>query len=101
MKPMSRREELNGIAKRAKAESLRLVEAQVSEPGSRMETEAIADWKAQNPTLYQIMKDQGALEALAHVVVERRLKQERELVKAGLNPSDARTEAYRDQMMLG
>lgn len=96
----SHRAQLRKLAKAMKAESQALIEKD-DLPGSPMETQAIETWKTQNPKLYSAMKDYGALEAMAHVVVNRMLDQETALVKAGWNPADARTEAYRDQMMLG
>jgi hypothetical protein len=88
------------MAEEMKAESQALIDKEISEPGSRMETEAIETWKNNNPTLYRVMKERGALEATAHVVVHRILEQAKRMTKAGMPPSEARTEAYRDQMML-
>jgi hypothetical protein len=41
-----------------------------------------------------------AAEPLAHVLVDRCIKAERENIKAGLSPCDPRQEAERDWLML-
>lgn len=97
---MTKRQELIELARAMKAESAKLIAAEVSEPGSPRETEAIETWRLNRPDLHRVMQEQGALEALAHVVVHRRRQRIKQLTREGWNPSDAETESYRELMML-
>lgn len=97
---MTYRQELIELAKSVKAESAKMVETEESFPGSPVETEMKETWRVNKPAMYKVMVEQGALDALAHVVVERMIKRVDQLETEGWNPSDAKTEAYRELMML-
>lgn len=92
--------EADSLARQMKRESRRLIETDQSEPGSPMETKALEAWKRQRPALYQAMQERNALQAMAHVLVEKLLVAEHDLRAEGLPPSDARTQAYADTMMM-
>ena len=97
---MTYRQDLIELAKTAKAESAKMVESGRSEPGSPVENEMMETWRVNKPEMYQTMLELGALDALAHMVVMRMIDRERQMEDEGWSPSDARTEAYRELMML-
>jgi hypothetical protein len=91
--------EADRLAKWAKAESRKLVR-DGEKPGSRMETEAIQNWKSLRPDLHRAMQERGALRALAHVLVDRMASQVEAYLKEGYPMDDARVTAYSDWMMM-
>lgn len=94
------KQEKMALAKWAKTESRKLVEAETSEPGSPMETELIGLWRGQRPDLLKAMQEYGAVKQLAHVLVEKAGQQTMELIRQGMPLSDARLQAQADWWML-
>jgi|GEM_PF-4730769 len=94
------RQQFESLATWAKTESRKLIEQEESMPGSPLESELIDLWKGQNPTLHRMMTEMQALEALAHVVVERSIAEEMMLYRSGMPLSDARMQAVADWWML-
>lgn len=97
--PISR-ETAQALAKWAKAESRKLVEAGEPAPGLPLEQWVLETWEAERPDLVTAMREWGALAQLAHVLVDRMVKAEAENLKAGLSPSDAKQEAAKDWLMF-
>lgn len=97
---MQQAAEMDRLAAWAIRESQAMARANVSEPGSLMEREAIRAWKAQRPDLYLAMQERQALRALAHVLVEKTVQAQLEKVREGMPLSDARLEAYAENMMM-
>lgn len=88
------------LAKWAKAESRKLVEAGDLGPGLPLEKWVIETWRAERPDLTAAMQEWGALTQLAHALTNRMLAAETENLKAGFPPSDARQEAVKDWLMF-
>jgi hypothetical protein len=70
------------------------------EPGSPLETDVIATWRRTSPQMAARLEAAGALEAAAHVLVDRMLKAERVYEAAGMPPTDAREQAEQEWLML-
>lgn len=86
------------VARWALTESTKLQE---TDPiGSPMEERVLETWRTKRPKMVAELARYGAVEALAHVLVERCLETEKKLLQSGLPLADAREQAERDWLML-
>lgn len=90
-------QEASSLAKWAKRESLKL--AQEWPKGSQRETELLATWKLRRPKMLALLRQHGAAEALAHVLVDRAVKMEIDLMRQGMPSPDATEQAEREWLL--
>jgi hypothetical protein len=57
-------------------------------------------WQLNSPRMMRALRRWKAAEPLAHILVDRFIRAERDNIKAGLPPTDAREEAEKDWLML-
>lgn len=85
------------VARWALTESKKLQETDPM--GSPLETQLLETWEAKRPKMVARLAKYGALEALAHVLVDRFLRSETANLEVGLPPTDATEQAGRDWLM--
>ncbi len=84
-------DEAKDIARCALTESKKL---QKTDPiGSPMKERVLETWRTKRPKMVAELARYGALEALAHLLVERCLETEKKFLQSGLPLADAREQA--------
>jgi hypothetical protein len=68
--------------------------------GSPLESRVLRTWQHNSPRMMRSLRRWNAAEPLAHVLVDRCIKSEKQYLRAGMPPCDARQEAERDWLML-
>jgi len=86
-----------------KKESKRLQAEEGDFPGPKigMELEAITHWKANRPQMMKRLEAAGAVEAAAHVLVDRAVTEADQLIEQGMPYPDAMERGMADWMMMG
>jgi hypothetical protein len=94
---------LRKFVEQVRAGTIRLEETpsgrQPATPGSPLEQTVMRRWRENRPEMYLSLEKQGALKPLAHVLVDRFLRAEREYLLAGMPMSDAREQAEAEWLL--